>query len=98
MKIYHFIIATSLAIPSFIFSPNAEAHKHFNKVKNISSSEKITSKGYEILKEKNYIHASEKLSEALKINPKNKFALLLRAFSKKELKDYKSALEDLNTI
>ena len=98
MKIYHFIIATSLAIPSFIFSPNAEAHKHFNKVKNISSSEKITDNGYEILKEKNYIHASEKLSEALEINPKNKFALLLRAFSKKELKDYKSALEDLNTI
>ena len=52
----------------------------------------------EILKEKNYIHASEKLSEALKINPKNKFALLLRAFSKKELKDYKSALKALNTI
>ena len=51
MKIYHFIIATSLAIPSFIFSPNAEAHKHFNKVKNISSSEKITGNGYEILKE-----------------------------------------------
>ena len=85
MKINHFIIATSLAISSFIFSPNAEAHKHFNKVKNISSSEKITDNGYEILKEKNYIHASEKLSEALEINPKNKFALLLRAFSKKEL-------------
>ena len=98
MKIHHFIIATSLAIPSFIFSPNAEAHKHFNKVKNISSSEKITGNGYEILKEKNYIHASEKLSEALKINPKNKFALLLRAYSKKELKDYRSALKDLNTI
>ena len=98
MKIYHFIIATSLSIPSFIFSPNAEAHKHFNKVKNISSSVKITDNGYEILKEKNYIHANEKFSQALKINPKNKFALLLRAYSKKELKDYKSALEDLNTI
>ena len=77
MKIYHLIIASLLAIPSLIFTPNAEAHKHFNKVKNISSSEKITNNGYEILKEKNYIHASEKLSEALKINPKNKFALLL---------------------
>ena len=49
---------------------------------------------YEILKEKNYIHASEKFSEALKINPKNKFALLLIAYSKKELKDYKSAFKD----
>ena len=98
MKIYHLILAISLAIPSLIFTPNAEAHKHFNKVKNITSSEKITNNGYEILKEKNYIHASKKFSEALKTNPKNKFALLLRAYSKKELKDYKSALKDLNTI
>ena len=58
----------------------------------------VTKNGYEILKEKNYIHASKKFSEALKTNPKNKFALLLRAYSKKELKDYKSALKDLNTI
>ena len=50
------------------------------------------------MKGKNYIHASKKFSEALKTNPKNKFALLLRAYSKKELKDYKSALKDLNTI
>ena len=78
MKIYHLIIASLLAIPSLIFTPNAEAHKHFNKVKNITSSEKITNNGYKILKEKNYIHASKKFSEALKTNPKNKFALLLR--------------------
>ena len=36
MKIYHLIIASLLAIPSLIFTPNAEAHKHFNKVKNIN--------------------------------------------------------------
>ena len=46
MKIYHLIIASLLAIPSLIFTPNAEAHKHFNKVKNITSSEKITKNGF----------------------------------------------------
>ncbi len=98
MKIYPLLVACSLGLATYTFTPKAEAHKHFNKFENISKSEKITEEGYEILKNDDYIGASEKFTEALDINTKNKFALLLRAFSKKEIKDYESALKDVNNI
>lgn len=98
MKIYPLLVACSLGLATYTFTPKAEAHKQFNKFKDISKSEKITNKGYEILKNDNYIDASKKFTKALEINPKNKFALLLRAFSKKEMKNYESSLKDLNKI
>ena len=49
MKIYHLIIATSLAIPSLIFTPNAEAHKKIS-VYLIKEDEKF----YEIEAEKKF--------------------------------------------
>ncbi len=98
MKIYPLLFACSLGLATYTFTPKVEAHRHFNKFENISKSEKITEEGYAILKKDDYINASEKFTEALRFNAKNKFALLLRAYSKKEIKDYKSALKDVNNI
>ena len=88
MKIYHFIIATSLAIPSFIFSPNAEAHRQFNKVNSTSDNELNV----------NYKELIKKYSKELKVDKNNKKILFSRAYAKGKINDYEGALKDINSL
>ena len=88
MKIYHFITATSLAITSFIFSPNAEAHRQFNKVNSASDNELNV----------NYKVLIKKMSKELRIDRTNKMAILTRAYAKGKINDYEGALKDINSL
>ena len=88
MKMYHFIIATLLAIPSFIFSPNAEAHRQFNKVKVTSDNELNV----------NYKALIKKYSKELKVHKNNKKILFSRAYAKGKINDYEGALKDINSL
>ena len=90
-----FLLISGLIFVFFGCSKNNEID--YNPQSKINAYE-VYKEGLEAFDRNDFFYASKKFSEALKTNPKNKFALLLRAFSKKELKDYKSSLKDLNTI
>ena len=64
---YHFIITTLLAISSFIFSPNAEANRQFNKVKVKGDNELNV----------NYKALIKKYSKELKVYKNNKKILII---------------------
>ena len=88
MKIYPLLIAFSLGITSYTFSPKAKADKQFNNV-NISSNQELNV---------NYRKIIKNSSKELRVDKKNKKALLTRAYAKGKMKNFSGALKDLNTL
>ena len=88
MKIYPLLIAFSLGITSYTFSPKAKADKQFNNV-NISSNQELNV---------NYRKIIKNSSKELRLDKTNKKALLTRAYAKGKMKNFNGALKDLNTL
>ena len=88
MKIYPLLIAFSLGITSYTFSPKAKADKQFNNV-NISSNQELNV---------NYRKIIKNSSKELRVDKTNKKALLTRAYAKGKIKNFNGALKDLNTL
>ena len=88
MKIYPLLIACSLGLANYTFTPKAEAHNQFNEVK-VSSNNELNV---------NYRAIIKKFSKELKIDKTNKKALLTRAYARGKMKNFKGALKDLNTL
>ena len=88
MKIYPLLIACSLGLATYTFTPKAEAHNQFNEVK-VSSNNELNV---------NYRAIIKKFSKELKIDKTNKKALLTRAYARGKMKNFKGALKDLNTL
>ena len=88
MKIYPLLIACSLGLATYTFTPKAEAHNQFNEVK-VSSNNELNV---------NYRAIIKKFSKELKIDKTNKKALLTRAYARGKMTNFKGALKDLNTL
>ena len=88
MKIYPLLIACSLGLATYTFTPKAKAHNQFNEVK-VSSNNELNV---------NYRAIIKKFSKELKIDKTNKKALLTRAYARGKMKNFKGALKDLNTL
>ena len=88
MKIYPLLIACSVGLATYTFTPKAKAHNQFNEVK-VSSDNELNV---------NYRAIIKKFSKELKIDKTNKKALLTRAYARGKMKNFKGALKDLNTL
>ena len=98
MKIYHLLIACTLAIAPYSFSQKLEAKNIAVNIDPISKSKQLEEKGRKKWNKNNNHGAIKDYTEALKLNPQNADALFGRAYSKWELKDYEGAHEDYNKI
>ena len=88
MKIYPLLIACSLGLATYTFTPKAKAHNQFNKVKESSHNELNV----------NYRKIIKNSSKELRVDKTNKKALLTRAYAKGKIKNFNGALKDLNTL
>ena len=88
MKIYPLLIACTLGLATYTFTPKAKAHNQFNKVKESSHNELNV----------NYIEIIKNSSKELRVDKTNKKALLTRAYARGKINNFRSALKDLNTL
>ena len=88
MKIYPLLIACSLVITTYTISKEAKAHWQFYKDKESDDNE-LNINWREIIKIN---------SKNLKSNKNYQLSLLVRAFAKGKIKNYRSALKDINKL
>ena len=88
MKIYRLLITCSLAIATYTIYEEAKMCMQFNKVK-VSNNNELNINWKAIIK---------KNSEELKFDKNNESALLVRAIARGKVKNYRSALKDINNL
>ena len=95
MKIIKSIILLCLSTYS-LFLPNIIFAKSSKDVFNLERSRELFLEGYIQTEFKNHQLAIEYYTEAIRLNPKNFYAYLNRAFSRHQIKDNPGAWDDLN--
>ena len=88
MKIYPLLIACSLAITTYTIHDDAKAHRQFFKDKESNNNE-LNINWREIIKRNSKNLKSDKNYEA---------SLLVRAFARGKVKNYRGALKDINKL
>ena len=88
MRIYPLMIACSLAIATYTISDEAKAHWSFYKDKRSNDNE-LNLNWRKIIKTN---------SKKLKFDKNDEAALLVRAFAKGKVKNYRGALKDINKL
>ena len=88
MRIYPYLIACSLGLATYTFTPKVKAHNQFNKIESSINNDLYV----------NYKEINKITSKELRVDKTNKKALLTRAYARGKMKNFKGALKDLNTL